>query len=162
MTSALRSTVRRGFTHIELVVVTAIIGSLSAVAAPRMVEAGSQARVAVLQQIAGSLETAAHMAHAQCLVSVRCAQEGEGEPIIGPDGQAGTLVNGYPGSPARGVGHLPISSWVTLRGVTEISAVPGTTVFAIEGAGGAGGCHVEYTEAAPGNAPTVRIVSAGC
>lgn len=162
MTTAQRSTFRRGFTHIELVVVTAIIGSLSAVAAPRMVEAGSQARVAVLHQVAGSLETAAHMAHAQCLLSPRCAQEGEGEPIVGPDGQVGTLVNGYPGSPARGVGHLPISSWVTLRGVTEISAAPGTTVFAIEGAGGAGGCQVEYTEAAPGDAPSVRVVSTGC
>ena len=53
----------RGFTLIELVVVILILGILAVVAAPKFISFGSDARVAVLQQLQASVKEANQMVY---------------------------------------------------------------------------------------------------
>ena len=84
-------TAQRGFTLIELVVVIVILGILAAFAVPRFMGLEDQARVASVNAMAGSLRSAATMAHG--------VWEASGTPatITVPGvATAITITNGYP------------------------------------------------------------------
>ena len=84
-------TAQRGFTLIELVVVIVILGILAAFAVPRFMGLEDQARVAAVNAMAGSLRSAATMAHG--------VWEASGTPatITVPGvATAITITNGYP------------------------------------------------------------------
>lgn len=57
----------KGFTLIELVFVIVILGILAAFAVPRFVDLTSEARSASVEGLAGSVRSAAALAHAQAL-----------------------------------------------------------------------------------------------
>jgi len=58
-----------GFTLIELVVVIVVLGILAAVAVPRFINVQTEARVAVMQGLAGSVASAANLAHAKWIAA---------------------------------------------------------------------------------------------
>ena len=74
-----------GFTLIELVVVITILGILAAFAIPRFTQLDGQARIAAVNALAGSLQSASALAHAQYLAS------GTAPAIVAMDGQDITL-----------------------------------------------------------------------
>lgn len=82
---------QRGFTLIELVVVIVILGILAAFAVPKFMGLEDQARIASVNAMAGSLRSAATMAHGVWEASGNPATitvPGVATPI--------TITNGYP------------------------------------------------------------------
>lgn len=134
-----------GFTLIELVVVIALLGILAAFAIPRFASLEREARSATTQGLAGSIRSAAAMAHGLFLATGTTPVMMEGNPIA--------ITNGYPdaddiaGTLADSTGFQP-------------TTVGDTTTFVKTGAGGL--CQVTYTDAAPDNPPAIGLDVSGC
>lgn len=135
-----------GFTLVELVVVIAIIGILAAFAVPRFVALESEARTATVQALAGSVRSAAALAHSTSVV--------QGAPAtISMEGQTINMTNGYPDI-ADVDDTLADSTGFTYNG--------GTGVFSKDGAPTPANCAVTYVNAAAGGRPTITVNTAGC
>src|SRR5271165_3367664 len=133
-----------GFTLIELVVVITILGILAAFAIPRFTQLDSQARIAAVTSLGGSLQSAAALAHAQYLAS------GTAPANVTMDGQLIALTNGYPSATAGGI----VNTLQDTSGFT--TAVTATTVtFSKNGAPGSGPCSVTYTASTGLGVPAV-------
>ena len=93
---------QRGFTLIELVMVIVILGVLAAVAIPKFVDLGDEAKVAAAKGIAGALGSAATINYAGCAVlnniptAGKCVKVGAACGDYGPllQSGAGTLTFG--------------------------------------------------------------------
>lgn len=147
-----RANQQAGFTIIELVmviVILGILGILSAFALPRFADFGADAREASLDGVAGAIKAAASIAHADQLVS--SATLGT---TVTLEGQAITMVNGYPTANAAGIlvaAGIDASDFtVTGGGATGGDAL----TIAITGKVG---CNVVYTaaDAATINTPPI-------
>jgi MSHA pilin protein MshA len=139
--------VQRGFTMIELVVVIVILGILAAFALPRFMGLENQARIAALNGMAGSIRSAANMAHGVWLAN------GNTTPIK-VDGLNVNIVSGYPD--VAGIQTL-------IQDQTGFTVTPsGTTVsFSPNGARNAAGCSIVYKQAPNANSPfTLTVPSA--
>lgn len=135
------SVLQRGFTLIELVVVITILGILAAFAVPRFVALEGQARTASRDALAGSVRSAAALAHAMWLAS--------GQPAtVTMEGQAINMTFGYPAAASID------DALVEFAG------------FAFDGAGvftsnTNNACTVTYTPpAAANNAPQIAVAPA--
>jgi MSHA pilin protein MshA len=134
---------QRGFTLIELVLVIVILGILAAAALPRFSDLSTEARVATLNGLAGSLRSAAAIAKATQLAQNRSA--GESVTI---EGQTITMSGRYPTADSNGIENA-ISDFT---GFTH----NGAGVFTL-----VAGCTVTYTNAGGGTF-SVTIASGSC
>src|SRR4051812_6459234 len=89
--NVMKSRVQAGFTLVELIVVIVILGILAAVAVPRFMGLETEARVAAVKNLGGTLKSAALMAHSVCMAQ-NCTTGStltiEGQPIL--------FTRGYP------------------------------------------------------------------
>lgn len=128
-----------GFTLIELVVVIVILGILAVTAIPRFTDMSSSARTAAMNGMLGAVQSASSIAHAQALVENKTGSTGS----ILMEGQAVSLVYGYPSAVAGGIDKA-------------LSAMDGFThsggVFTLTGGTN---CTVTYTAATASAAPGI-------
>lgn len=83
---------QKGFTLIELIIVIVLLGILAVTAAPRFLNLQDDARDAVLQGVAGSLESASSVVYGKALIAGQTG--GTGTVDVGPANV--TTVFGYP------------------------------------------------------------------
>ena len=139
----MRKATQRGFTLIELVVVIVILGILAAFAVPRFMGLETEARVAAIKSMGGTLRSAASMGHGLCM-SRGCS-----------DLATNILVNGQN---VTFTFQYPTNATVrTLLDNVEGFATGGTTnTFTKSGARVPASCWVQYqAPVATGGRPTI-------
>lgn len=150
-----------GFTLIELVVVITILGILAAFAVPRFIALDSQARIATINGLAGSVKSAASLARALGMATSNSAgpvmMEGSTAPGV-------TLTNHYPDATATGIANA-VNVNTAAGGDFLFTAGSATTAatWTKVGAPTPNTCEVSYLPAAAvGSVPVVTVNVAGC
>lgn len=139
-----------GFTLIELIVVIVVLGILGAVALPRFIDFGSDARTAALQGVRGAAASAAAMAYGRAAVGGVNLGEASGQSVT-INGDAIALAYGYPT-------RASINLLLADTAGTTYDATAGTWSMPSRSA-----CLVTYTApAAEGDAPTIAVTSTDC
>ncbi|HYA20079.1 MAG TPA: type II secretion system protein [Burkholderiales bacterium] len=143
-----------GFTLIELVVVIVILGILAAVALPRFISISTDARMAKMKGLAGSLSSGGSLAHAVQLVASVSSNVS-----ITMEGAAVTMSNGYPTADAAGIG-------TAARVDTTSFNVTGSNPYTVAPDTGHSSCTVTYTAATTSSPPVVNwstnVTTANC
>ena len=140
-----------GFTLIELITVIVILGILSAFALPRFSGLEAQARAASVNGLAGSIRSAAALAH-----SVQLAQNLSSSTSVTLEGQVVAMSNGYPTAGAGGIENA-------LSDTSTYTHTAATGVYTVPGGSNAATCSVIYTAAAAANTqPGISSPTSGC
>ncbi len=160
MINELKNSRQAGFTLVELVIVILILGILSAVALPRFINLGADARKAKAEGIYGAVRSATQIVRAGALIRGATGPAG----TVDVDGATINVVHGYPA--ASGAGIVAAAGLNASDDKVEIddTTTPGTvTIKMLNGSTALDNCKVTYVAAAgPSAAPSSSIVVSSC
>ncbi len=159
MINELKNSRQAGFTLVELVIVILILGILSAVALPRFINLGADARKAKAEGIYGAVRSANQIVRAGALIRGATGATG----TVAVDGATIDVVYGYPAASATGIvaaaGLDATNDKVT---VAVVAGTPPSLTITVDGAATPANCQITYTEATAAAAPVVALSSTAC
>ncbi|MDL5034522.1 type II secretion system protein [Pelomonas sp. APW6] len=123
----MRKNNQAGFTLIELVMVIVILGALAAIALPKFVDFGSDAKAAAVQGVAGALSSASAINYAQRKLNSSNGSAVTNCTSVGPLLQAGALPSGYT------ITSAPIAADATNAGCVVTGPGPASAAFTATG-----------------------------
>ena len=156
----------RGFTIVELVIVIALLGVLAAVALPRFLDIGDNARQSVLEHLEGKLHSIANLVYAEAVLrSVQNQARNDSDVVI--EGMIVELKYGYPEAQVSTAGHADMMDLLELQlssGLTVDTSVDNRVRIGYDNDNS--GCYVQYQEAdadaVSPNPYQVALVTTGC
>lgn len=157
LNAARKGMAQGGYSLLETICVTAILGGVSATALPKFANMPSEARAAVVQSMEGTVRTSSGLVHMACVVKPACMQDGEA--MLTVDGGATVAVSkGYPVSGAV----AGIENAIEFTGFTAVRQ-NGATVFQKTGARDPATCAVSYAQPqVAGTLPMIASQTTGC
>jgi MSHA pilin protein MshA len=150
-----------GFTIVELVVVIALLGILSAVALPRFIDVRTDATLATMEGLVKAIQTSQNLTHARAMINGRQSLAIDTMVV---EGQMVEMVYGYPSGTANGI---PMMIQTIPDGWQQrASIINGAWVFwhgQIREDAGVAQCYIRYRQSAgPGQVPVIDFQSTGC
>tara|TARA_R110002167_G_scaffold339500_1_gene547233 strand:+ start:235 stop:720 length:486 start_codon:yes stop_codon:yes gene_type:complete len=149
-----------GFTLIELIIVIVILGILAVVAAPKFIDISSDARIATLESLEGSMRTASDLIHYKAIIEKKtdCSTD----PTIEVGGENITLRCGYPCPHPKGIAKVVQAedpfTWVGGNCSGQLGAID----VRISNAPDPNNCQIHYASARSSGPPTFTITTSGC
>lgn len=145
-----------GYSMLEMVAATALAGSLSAAAMPRLMGWTQEARVAVVRSMEGAVHSASNLVHMKCAVSLGCMRAGQASLPV--EGGLVDLAAGYPAGGHEG----GIANALAYKGFDTVHVAGVATVFRQQGAPDPSRCAVTYRSATDGGPPRISSELSGC
>ncbi|WP_276307877.1 prepilin-type N-terminal cleavage/methylation domain-containing protein [Alteromonas flava] len=151
---------KQGFTLIELIIVIVILGVLAATAAPRFLNFSSDARIAAIESLEGSMKTASDLVNMKARIENKldCATD----PTVDMGGETITLRCGYPCPHPNGIAKAVVTeapfTWVGGNCGGQLGAVE----VRISDAPDPANCKIRYTSARATRPPGFTATTSGC
>lgn len=172
---------QKGFTLIELIIVVIILGILAVTAAPKFLDASSDAQEAAIDGVRGSLQAAVQIVRSRARLDSKGsdAYDGTDDETVTLDGTSITLDEGFIAPFASNVlaamditGFTAVADSATATAATQVRIWPtGLQGSAVDGTIGGTDpnnapedCYVQYDFDEPGGdtAPSISVTTTDC